>query len=133
MSVQDDFDTPGYREWDAVQLRNVFIACGLCAEGYGLWIDREDEIWVMVTYEGLFAGWNNSQAQLPAPNIRRFGDVKHVARGEEQRLLDVIEELRRLRRASMIQCRYCGEMFTPGFISDRCCISCLSDVLGIIP
>ncbi len=133
MSVQDNFDTPGYREWDAVELRLILHRCGLSPEGDGVWVDEEWEIAVVVTPVGLFAGWDNSIAQLPMPSIRRLGDTIHLPVGSESDLDETLVVLRRKRLAALIQCRHCGEMITPGWISDRCCIDCLSDVHGIIP
>lgn len=133
MSVLDNFETPGYSEWEAVELRLVFQQCLLLPEGDGVWLDDAEEILVVVTPAGLFAGWNNSTARLPGNPVRRLGDVEHLPPGSEPELSSTIEALRKKRLASMIQCRYCGEMFTPGWISDRCCVGCLSDEHGIIP
>lgn len=128
----DRFETPGYREWEAFELRTLLLKCSLAPEGDGLWKDSADEIWVMVSPMGLFVGWNNSQARLPAEPIQLFGDVRHLPRGGEAELPETIQELSKLRLAAMTQCRHCGEMFTPGWISERCCFGCMSDVHGIV-
>jgi len=110
------------------------LANSLMPEGDGLWVDEADEISVMVSPLGLFVGWNDSFARLPGPAVRRFGDVRHVPRGQESELLaETIAEVGRRRRAALIQCRHCGEMTPPGLISDRCCVGCQSDVHGIRP
>ena len=44
MSVIDSFEAPGFREWEAVDLRLIMHQCGLLPEGDGLWIDEPDEI-----------------------------------------------------------------------------------------
>jgi len=133
MSVLDRFETPGYREWDSVELRQLLVENSLRAKGDGLWVDREDEIRVLVSPFGLFVGWNDSYAKLAGPIVMRFGDVRHLPRGEEHELPEAIEEARKRRLASLIQCKHCGEMTPPGWINDRCCVSCLSEAEGIIP
>jgi hypothetical protein len=127
MSVLDKFETPGYREWDSVELRRNLLNNSLAPEGDGLWVDEPDEVWVMVTPLGLFVGWNDSYVRLPDPPVKRFGDVRHISRGDESELTAAIEEVRKLRLAALIQCRHCGEMTPPGWISDRCCVNCRGD------
>ena len=135
MSVIDSFEAPGFREWEAVDLRLIMHQCGLLPEGDGLWIDEPDEINVIVTPVGLFAGWNNSISRLPERPLRRLGDVTHLPRGSEKGLPSLIGELRQRRLAALIQCRFCGEMTPPGHMSDRTCVACLSNQgdIRIIP
>ncbi len=128
----DRFETPGYGEWDSVELRLKLLECSLTPEGDGLWVDKADEIWVQVTPIGVFVGWNDSYARLPGPVVRRFGDAHHIPRSDEANLAETIEKVQKLRKAALIQCRHCGEMIPPAWIHDRCCVACKSDVHGII-
>lgn len=124
MSIWDKYETPGYWEWESLELRTLMLGCSLKAVGDGLWTDPDDELCVMVTPVGLFAGWTDSCVREPDGRIRRFGDTRHVPRGLENELEEAIEELRKLRLAAMVQCRDCGETFTPGWISERRCAGC---------
>lgn len=121
----DESETPGYREWDAVELRTLLQIHSFRSRGCGLWYDAAKEVWVMVTNSGLFVGWLDVAWMGPDERLDCLSGVQLLPRGtEESDLGPAVEVMKRARAAASIQCRHCGQVLTPGHIQDRTCHAC---------
>jgi len=131
---EDAIETPGYREWEAFELRSLLSRHGFHPQRDGLWENQQKGYSLVVSPTGLFVGWLDLYGGLPGPKTWRLMNVQHIPRGFENRLLEeVIEGMEKARKAASIQCRHCGEVFTPGgIVYERTCLECATEVDGIV-
>ena len=122
---EDELKTPGYREWEAVELRSLLHQHGFSAGAEGCWRRRGKGLGLVVTRYGLFVGWIDQRRIGEGESVEMLADARHLPKGSEAADLGrLVDELERLRKASMIQCRGCGEPFDPGRMNGRHCEGC---------
>ena len=128
---EDSIQMPGYREWEAFELRSLLNRHGFSPESEGLWANEDLELLLVVTPTGLFVGWYDFHGAVPGDVARRLMTVQHIPRGFESEFIDeAFKVAGKGRRAASIQCRQCGEVRRPSEIDEgRICASCIDDNL----
>lgn len=117
--------TPGYREWEAVELRSLLHEHGFSAGAEGCWRQRGHGLGLVVTRYGLFVGWIDLRWLGQGESVEMLADARHLPKGcESADLGPLVDELIFRRKAAMIQCRGCGDSFVPGRITGRLCEGC---------
>ena len=130
---EDAVEIPGYREWEAFELRSLLNGQGFFPERDGLWVNPDKGYGMIVSHLGSFVGWLDTFGGRPGPLAPRLMDVQHIPRLYENSLFaEAVDGLEKARLAASVQCRHCGEVHTPGGIAyERTCWECATRVDGI--
>ena len=126
---EDGVVTPGYREWEAFELRQLLGRFGFGPERNGFWENEEKGLGLVVTHSGIFVGWLDHIGAAPGPSARRLMEVAHLPREFEAELFEqAIADAEANRAAVSVQCRHCGEMVPPsGIAYGRTCHPCAEE------
>ncbi len=127
-------------ETDGVDAYSFWLSTsGFVQSPSGLWEDRERQVGVAVSPAGLFVGWLDVAWPTVSEPVVLLKDVVHLpvsAQDQElppENLNETVASARRLWDSAVRKCRYCGELFVPGYMHDHeTCMGCAERQHGLV-
>lgn len=125
----------GWNERDDGVLELGLAEAGLRLDPSGLWMDDGQNVGVLSHGGHVVVGWISIEWRGPVPPPDYvLSDPLHLAPPvDSERLAEVIDQGRAAGVARRQTCRYCGETFNPGWMSEEdVCQGCAEEHLGVV-